>query len=157
MEITKLLFPLPGEVYRSAMPYSSYDPGGKLIQEFKRKHVSLVVMLTSDQEAQRFSGHDLRSIYASEGFEVYQLPISDFSAPEMDELEQALAEVLDHLTQGDSVAVHCHAGIGRTGMFLACLAKRSMDVSSEEAVSWVREFIPGAVEVSEQEYLVRSL
>ena len=114
-------------------------------------------MLTSDQEAQRYSGHDLRSIYASEGFEVYQLPIDDFSVPKADQLEEAITAALDHLSQGESVTIHCHAGVGRTGMFLACLAKRGLEISSEEAVNWVREFIPGAVEVSEQEHLVRSM
>ena len=157
MEITKLPFPLPGEVYRSAMPYSSYDPGGELVDEYKRKGISLVVMLTSDQEAQRFSGHDLRSIYDSEGLAVLYLPIADFSVPESDELGEAVTEVLDHVRQGDSVAIHCHAGIGRTGMFLACLAKYGMDYPSDEAIKWVREFIPGAVEVSVQEQLVRSV
>lgn len=157
MELTKLPWPLPGEVFRSAMPFSSYDPGGELVQEFKRKRISLVVMLTTDREAQRFSGHDLRSIYASEGIKVCHLPIPDFSVPEADELEQVIVEALDQINQGESVAVHCHAGIGRTGMFLACLAKRGLEISAEEAVSWVREFIPGAVEVEEQEQLVRSM
>jgi protein-tyrosine phosphatase len=157
MELTKLPFPLQGEVYRSAMPFSSYDPGGVLVDEYKRKNIMLVVMLTSDQEAKNFTGHDLRSIYNSEGFEVLYLPILDFSVPELAELDEAVTEVLDHAYQGDSVAIHCHAGIGRTGMFLACLAKRGMDYSSDQAVSWVREFIPGAIEVSEQEQLVRSM
>ena len=157
MELTKLPFPLPGEIYRSAMPFSSYDPGGVLVEEYKRKNISLVVMLTSDQEARGYTGHDLRSMYNSEGFEVLHLPILDFSVPGLAELDGAVAKVQDHACQGESVAVHCHAGIGRSGMFLACLAKRSMDYSSDQAVGWVRQFIPGAIEVSEQEQLVRSL
>lgn len=157
MELTKLPFALPGEIYRSAMPFSSYDPAGVLIEEYTRKNISLVVMLTSDQEAKKFSAHDLRSIYNSKGFEVLYLPILDFSVPELAELDEAVSEVLDHAYQSESVAVHCHAGIGRTGMFLACLAKRCMDFSSDQAVAWVRQFILGAVEVSEQEQLVRSV
>ena len=58
MELTKLPFPLQGEVYRSAMPFSSYDPGGVLVDEYKRKNIMLVVMLTSDQEAKNVTGHD---------------------------------------------------------------------------------------------------
>ena len=157
MELTQLPFSFPGEVYRSAMPYSSFDPSGALVQEYKRRDVSLVVMLTSDQEAQRFTGQELRSIYKTERFEVLYLPIPDFNVPVLDDLDAAVTEVLDNVRAGDSVAIHCHAGIGRTGMFLACLAKRGMGYSSDEALRWVRKFIPGAVEVSEQEQLVRSL
>jgi protein-tyrosine phosphatase len=157
MELTRLPFSFPGDVYRSAMPYSSYDPRGDLVQEYKRKDVALVVMLTSDQESLRVTGYDLRSKYETDGFEVLYLPIPDFSVPEIEELDKAVTDVLNHVRKGDSVAIHCHAGIGRTGMFLACLAKRGMSYSSDEALRWVREFIPGAVEVSEQEQLVRAL
>jgi protein-tyrosine phosphatase len=157
MELTRLPFSFPGDVYRSAMPYSSYDPRGDLVQEYKRKDVALVVMLTSDQESLRVTGYDLRSKYETDGFEVLYLPIPDFSVPEIEELDKAVTDVLNHVRKGDSVAIHCHAGIGRTGMFLACLAKRGMGYSSDEALRWVREFIPGAVEVSEQEQLVRAL
>lgn len=157
MELTRLPFSFPGDVYRSAMPYSSYDPRGDLVQEYKRKDVALVVMLTSDQESLRVTGYDLRSKYETDGFEVLYLPIPDFSVPEIEELDKAVTDVLNHVRKGDSVAIHCHAGIGRTGMILACLAKRGMGYSSDEALRWVREFIPGAVEVSEQEQLVRAL
>ncbi len=157
MELTRLPFSFPGDVYRSAMPYSSYDPRGDLVQEYKRKDVALVVMLTSDQESLRVTGYDLRSKYETDGFEVLYLPIPDFSVPEIEELDKAVTDVLNHVRKGDSVAIHCHAGIGRTGMFLACLTKRGMGYSSDEALRWVREFIPGAVEVSEQEQLVRAL
>ena len=51
--------------------------------------------------------------------------------------------------------VHCLAGVGRTGMFLASLAKLGMGYSSEDAVRWVREYIPGAIEIPEQEQLVK--
>ena len=157
MELTRLPFSFPGDVYRSAMPYSSYDPRGDLVQEYKRKDVALVVMLTSDQESLRVTGYDLRSKYETDGFEVLYLPIPDFSVPEIEELDKAVTDVLNHVRKGDSVAIHCHAGIGRTGMILACLAKRGLGYSSDEALRWVREFIPGAVEVSEQEQLVRAL
>jgi hypothetical protein len=42
-------------------------------------------------------------------------------------------------------------------MFAAGLAKMGMDLSSDEAIRWIRKSIPGAIEVPEQEQLVRSL
>jgi hypothetical protein len=40
-------------------------------------------------------------------------------------------------------------------MFAACMAKGGLDYSSEEAINWVRNLIPGAVEVPEQELVIR--
>ncbi|MDI6890887.1 MAG: protein-tyrosine phosphatase family protein [Thermodesulfovibrionales bacterium] len=50
--------------------------------------------------------------------------------------------------------IHCSAGVGRTGLFAACLAKRILGLSGEDAVRWVRRFIPMAVETNEQLQMV---
>jgi protein-tyrosine phosphatase len=157
MELTELPYVFPGKVYRSAMPFSSYDPTGNLIAAYKTRGVSLVVMLASDEECLRVTGRDLRSVYDEEGFETLYLPIQDFGIPNEEDLRRAVNEVLTHSRSGDRIAIHCHAGVGRTGMFAAGLAKLGMNFSSEEAINWVRERIPGAVEIAEQEELVRCI
>jgi hypothetical protein len=43
---------------------------------------------------------------------------------------------------------------GRTGLFMAYLAKRCLGLSGAEALQWVRRFIPRAVETPEQQRLV---
>jgi protein-tyrosine phosphatase len=41
--------------------------------------------------------------------------------------------------KGDmGVCVHCHAGIGRTGLVLACAIGRYLALSSEKAIAVVR-------------------
>lgn len=155
MELTELPFTFPGRIFRSAMPYSSYDPEGKLIPAYKKYDVSLIVMLVSDEESFRVTGRNLLEIYQAKGFKVIHLPIQDFSVPELAEVREAIPSVLSHSQSRAGVAIHCHAGVGRTGMFAACLAKLGMKYPSEEAIRWVREFIPGAVEVPDQERLVR--
>lgn len=157
MELTELPYTFTGKVYCSAMPFSTYDPDGRLIQAYKNEDVSLIVLLANYEECRRITGRDLRSTYVEEGFEVQYLPIPDFSIPEEEELREAIEKVLDHARSGGGVAIHCHAGVGRTGMFAAGLAKLGLDCSSEDAINLVRESIPGAIEVPEQEYLVRSL
>jgi len=44
--------------------------------------------------------------------------------------------------------------VGRTGLFAACLARRVLGLSGEDAIRWVRRFIPEAVETSEQWQMV---
>jgi protein-tyrosine phosphatase len=138
------------------MPYSAYDPDGELIPAYKNNDISLIVILSSDEEIERLTGRDLRSIYKLEGFEILYFPIPDFSTPEAGEFRDVVEQVLTRSKSGKGTAIHCHAGLGRTGMFVACLAKLGLDLSSDEAIHWVRKIIPGAVEVPDQEQLVRS-
>lgn len=155
MEFTQLPFESPGKIFRSAMPYSSYDPDGNLIATYQVNEVSMVTMLAGEQEARRITGRHLIEEYFHQGFEVLNLPIVDFGVPDLDELREVVSEVLSYTYSDGNVAVHCHAGIGRTGMFLACLAKIGMGYAAEESIQWVRSYIPGAVEMKAQEDLVR--
>lgn len=157
MELTELQFSFPGKIFRSAMPFSTYDPRGELLQAFKENEISIVVLLASDEECLRIAGRDLRSLYEGAGMRVYYLPIQDFNAPRVADVQEVVPEVLTHSQQGRNVVIHCHAGLGRTGMFAACLAKNGLGYSSEEAISWVKKSIPGAIEVPGQEQLVREV
>lgn len=150
----QLPFPAPGKIYRSEMPYSIYDPAGEIFSDYLKAGVSLIVLLASDEECRRKTGRNLRLLYSSSGLEVVYLPIQDFGTPEKSSLDSAMDRVVEHAARGGSAAIHCHAGIGRTGLFAACLARRLMGVSGEEAIRWVRQYIPGAVELPEQEKFI---
>jgi protein-tyrosine phosphatase len=85
---------------------------------------------------------------------VLYLPIPDFSVPAKDDLEQAVQHTIAYAQAGHHIVVHCSAGIGRTGLFTAYLAKRYLGLTGHEALQWVRRFIPHAVETPEQQRLI---
>lgn len=59
------------------------------------------------------------------GFIVYWLPISDAYIPELDELDEAVDWLIDHIDSGRKVLVHCRFGVGRSGTIIAAyLLKR---------------------------------
>ncbi len=151
MTLTQLPFDLPGPLFRSPMPFSPYDPQGALWPAYRRVGVEAVVVLTSRSEAEELAGCDLPAFYQRQGLEVLHLPWQDFAAPTPETLRWAAEETLRLLRSGKQVAVHCLAGRGRAGTLLACAARLRWGWSAQQAIAWVREFIPGAVETAAQQ------
>lgn len=154
MEFTEIPFTLPGKIYRSAMPYGIYDPRGAIYPAYRKHQVSTVVVLVKREDLVRHSGRDLLRLYAQDGLRVLHLPSQDFGVPDPVELGRKVDEVLQLAATGENIAIHCLGGIGRTGLFLACLAKRVFAMEGEQAIAWVRGFVPGAVETGEQRQMV---
>ena len=67
---------------------------------------------------------DLHEIEEKSGFEVYYLPIPDESAPDMEDMEKALAWLDEAIYLGKKILVHCRHGIGRTGTFVTSFLLR---------------------------------
>jgi protein-tyrosine phosphatase len=136
------------------MPFGPYDLHGAVYDQWCEAQIAVVVLLASDAECLHKTGCNLRALYLKEGFQVLYLPIPDFSVPTRDDLEQAVQQTMAYAQAGHHIVVHCSAGIGRTGLFLAYLAKRCLGLSGAEALQWVRRFIPHAVETPAQQRLV---
>jgi Cyclin-dependent kinase inhibitor 3 (CDKN3) len=156
MSLTELPLSLPGRLYRSAMPFSEFDREGLLLDQFKLHEVSLVVVLAERLECRSVARGDLFEVYRHEGLEVIHLPIRDFSAGHGQPIQPCIHRVLAELRDGRHVAIHCRAGRGRAGMFAACLAREALGLSGDEAIAWIRELVPGAVETRGQEELIRT-
>lgn len=78
------------------------------------------------------------------------LPVVDYGAPEAAELTAALRDVLGLIAANPDLPVYigCRAGIGRTGMMIAALAKLA---GHADPIGWVRaNYHPRAVETAEQ-------
>ena len=156
-DLTLLPYDLAGPVYRSSLPFSPiFDPFGLLLDAYSTIGIDIVVMLTQPDEVQRLIGMNLAERYREMGFEVIKSPIPDFSVPKEGALNEPILETLRAARKGRTIVIHCHAGLGRTGMFAACLAKVVFGMNSMEARAWVREQIPHAVETREQFNYVKS-
>ena len=152
--LTELDFGTPGRVYRSPMPFSSQDPGQHLFQSCQAKGISAVVVLAEADECAWETGRDLLAFYREQGLLVIHCPIVDFQTPNWQSFDRALHTVVARAKAGENTAVHCYAGIGRTGMFMACLAHALLEKDGKESIAWVRQYIRGAVEKEAQRQFV---
>ena len=152
--LTEMPYPFPGKIYRSPMPFSQFDRSN-VWAAFKENAVDMVVILVEPQEYLVYAGRDLPAFYRTEDLTVLHIPVPDFGVPDD---RQAWDEGLDRVSreagENKNIVVHCLAGIGRTGTFLACLAKKVMDLDGEAAIQWVRDTLPGAMENTYQESFV---
>jgi len=82
--------------------------------------------------------------------ETVHLPVQNSDAPTQEQLDRGVAAISDALSRGVRVAVHCGAGLGRSGTLLAAYLV-SRGSAPLEAIDKVRTARPGSIETREQE------
>ena len=81
------------------------------------------------------------------------IPVLDFTAPTLKQVEQALSMIHFYMQRDMPVAVHCIAGLGRTGTILACYLVGE-GKSADEAITVIRRWRPGSIETLDQEAVI---
>lgn len=78
------------------------------------------------------------------------IPVMDFTAPSQNDLQTAVDAIRKAKDSQLGAAVHCGAGLGRTGTILASWFVAE-GMSSMDAIKHVRQMRPGSIETEEQE------
>jgi atypical dual specificity phosphatase len=82
------------------------------------------------------------------------VPTEDFSAPDMEQIDEAVEFIQNRLENNEPVMVHCAAGIGRTGTILACYLVKYQKLSAKDAIQKVRKERPGSIQSESQEIAI---
>ena len=129
-----------------------------IIEQFKMKEIGAVVNLQECGEHALCgdgiteSGFSYRpEEFMDHGIFFYNFGWLDLAKPTR-ELMLRIVQVLRFtvVEQGKKVAVHCHAGLGRTGLAIACFLIYAYHYSAADAVGLVRKQRPGSVQTDAQ-------
>jgi atypical dual specificity phosphatase len=83
------------------------------------------------------------------GLMLVHVPVEDMEAPTQEQLDHCIATIGRANEHKFGVAVHCGAGLGRTGVIVACYFI-TKGLTAKNAIARVRRLRPGSIETDEQ-------
>jgi hypothetical protein len=130
---------MPGALWLAAMP-GRLEPWEEFLQRARRAQLSRIVCLTPRDEVTALSKPYDRALRLNQlPCAWMHLPMQNFALSGNAAAYRAgVHELAQALRSGESVLLHCAAGIGRTGTTAACVLKR-LGLPCTEALQRVRQ------------------
>ncbi|GJP70831.1 hypothetical protein CLOP_g1726 [Closterium sp. NIES-67] len=138
-----LAFSTPADDAASAV--EGYLAPEDYVQYFRQAGIAAIIRLNRRvYDKRRFTRH---------GFAFYDLYFTDGGAPSDGILERFFAVV-----EGSNgpVAIHCKAGLGRTGVLVGCYLMKHCGMTAREAIAYTRLVRPGSVIGQQQHFLAHT-
>lgn len=133
------LSPGAGALWLSAMP-GRLEPWPQFLAEAQAAGLGWVVCLTPREELAELSPAYHAAVAGGRlPFRWVHLPMRNFGIPDDGAGFRAqVLELAQRVREGESVLLHCAAGMGRTGSAAACVLK-ALGLDAQEALERVRE------------------
>lgn len=132
--IYKINSPTVGSLFQ--MP----KPSGEWLQDdlkfYQASGMDHIVSLLETDEAAELGLLLEQEVCNQIGLQFTSFPIPDRQIPDLDSFKPAVTKLVTKLSQGQSLGIHCRAGIGRSGLLTCCILK-SVGLNTENAIELV--------------------
>jgi atypical dual specificity phosphatase len=81
----------------------------------------------------------------------FHLRVEDYGAPSLEEMDNTVDYIQQHISYEKPVMVHCAAGRGRTGTILAAYIIKKENLTADQSIKKIRSIRPGSIQSDRQE------
>ena len=111
-----------GQLLFTPCPATKNSSLADAVTTLKQAGATGIITLMADAELAENAAAEIGQVSQQMGLQWYQLPVADDAAPAADfqaAWHQHSAEILQRLQAGETLAIHCKGGSGRTGLIAA--------------------------------------